>query len=60
MWFRILLFAILIYLVIRTINQFLSGGKTEESSKQKAKQVNKDRKVSKDVGEYIDYEELDD
>ena len=59
MWLRLLLFAILFILVIRLINQFIAGAKPEKDSKIKNK-TSRDKKVSKDVGEYVDYEELDD
>ena len=59
MWLRILLFAILFILVIRLVNQFLAGAKPKEDPKVKNK-TNGGKKVSKDVGEYVDYEEVDD
>ena len=61
MWFRLLLFGILAYLVIRMISQFFSGssGKKKEPDIKGSKPKDS-RKVSKDAGDYIDYEELDD
>ena len=59
MWLRILLIAILIYLVVRLVNQFLSGPKQDDKSNVNNKK-SRDKKVSRDVGEYVDYEELDD
>ena len=57
MWLRIILFGFLIYLVIRLINQFVSGltGKKKDDNEPGPKE----RKVSKDVGEYVDYEDVD-
>jgi hypothetical protein len=60
-WFRLLLFGILAYLVIRMISQFFSGGSGKKKEPDiKGGKAKNSRKVSKDIGDYIDYEELDD
>lgn len=53
--FRVLLFALLIYLIIRMIREFLTGPKEEDTN---VKSSAKERKVSRDVGEYVDFEEV--
>lgn len=52
---RFVLFFVLSYLVIKLIRDFISGGKKKE---EKLKDSDNSRKVSKDVGEYVDYEEV--
>ncbi len=58
---RVILVSLIVYLLIRSFVRFFedqgsSAGKPEHDGK------NKDRRsgVSKEVGEYIDYEEVDD
>jgi len=51
---RILLFSVLFYLIIKLIRDFMSG----PSDKSKVKADSSKRSVSKDVGEYVDYEEI--
>lgn len=60
MLFRIILFGILIILIIRMFNRFTSGSAPKDRSGVKNDGKSKSRKVSKDVGEYVDYEEVDD
>ncbi|MCD4769765.1 MAG: hypothetical protein K8R35_06315 [Bacteroidales bacterium] len=60
MYIRIILFGILIYLIIRLIRRFLSTIRTPDDNTSKSKTSNSRRKVSKDAGEYVDYEEMDD
>ncbi len=56
---RYLLICVIGYLLIRS---FVKFGQEDKSSGDKHKAVNKDKvpqkKVSKEVGEYIDYEEI--
>ena len=52
--FRFLLFAILIYLVVRMIREFMAGPKDDDN----LKKGSEGRKVRKDAGEYVDYEEV--
>ncbi len=52
---RVLLFALLIYLIIKMIREFLAGPKEEDTN---VKSSAKERKVSRDVGEYVDFEEV--
>lgn len=58
MLFRIILFGTLIILIIRMFNRFTSGSAPKDRSG--VKNDGKSKKVSKDVGEYVDYEEVDD
>ena len=59
MFFRVILFGILLYLVIKLINQFVSGLRGKDPEVDKNQDKDKGRKVSKDVGEYVDYEDVD-
>ena len=57
MYFRLFLFILLGWLIIRMIRQFLAGsGRSKEDITNPG---SKGKQVSKDVGEYVDYEELD-
>ena len=53
--FRVLLISLLIYLVVKLVREYLAGPKEED---QNIKSKDKARKVSKDVGEYVDFEEV--
>jgi large-conductance mechanosensitive channel len=57
---RFFLVSLIVYLIVRS---FLSYGKTGEDQKQNRRSEDKnfkqDRKVSKETGEYVDYEEVD-
>ncbi|GEM_PF-1450116 len=53
--FRFLLFAFLIYLIVRMIRGFMSGPRQEDTN---MKAGGKERRVSRDVGEYVDFEEV--
>jgi hypothetical protein len=54
--FRFLLFAVLIYLIVRMIRKFFSAPKEDDKN---VKTSSNGRKVSKDVGDYVDYEEIE-
>jgi len=54
--FRVLLISLLIYLVVKLVRESLSGPGEEDKN---VKSTDKSRKVSKDVGEYVDFEEVD-
>lgn len=56
---RIVLIAILIYLLVRSFRNFFVG---EEENKKKNERNNSPakKKISKDTGEFIDYEEIKD
>lgn len=56
MLFRFLLFAVIFYLLVKLVREIMRGGKKEE----KVKSSTEKRTVSKDVGEYVDYEEVKD
>jgi hypothetical protein len=57
---RFFLVSLIVYLIVRS---FLSYGNTGEDQKQNRRSEDKnfkqDRKVSKETGEYVDYEEVD-
>ncbi len=57
MYIRIILVIILIWLLIRMFSQYLRSG---NQSNQNNTDPGNGRKVSKDTGEYIDFEEVDD
>ncbi len=61
MWFRLLLIGLLIYLVVSAVGRFLTGGKKRDGGEGAADVRGGDKKgVPRDMGEYVDYEELDD
>ena len=57
---RIFLISLIIYLFVRSFMRF---GEPDEEIQQKKEPENKnikgDKKISKKIGEYIDYEEID-
>lgn len=55
---RIALIFLIIYLVVRSFMKFASAGGTSIKNEDTGNKSNKTG-VSKDVGEYIDYEEVD-
>lgn len=59
---RFILINLLIYLIIRSIIRSFRSGETEEPSSQREEKKKKwtfrEKGVSKEVGEYIDYEEI--
>ncbi len=59
MYIKLILFVILTYLIIRFIRRLLSPPRTGGDDTIKSKADKNTRKVSKDVGEYIDYEDVD-
>jgi len=62
-WFRLLLIGILIYLIVNLVGRALGGGqkKSPEGSRSTEGNNKKGKKgVPDDVGEYVDYEEVDD
>ncbi|MCE5346855.1 MAG: hypothetical protein LLG13_11305 [Bacteroidales bacterium] len=60
---RFILINLLIYLIIRSIIRSFRSGDADEPSSQREEQKKKwtfrEKGVSKEVGEYIDYEEID-
>ncbi|MBN1388748.1 MAG: hypothetical protein JW965_09895 [Bacteroidales bacterium] len=63
MWLRIILIGILIYLIASIIGRYLSGGKKKGKDKDNitgSGNTGRRKGVPDDVGEYIDYEEVDD
>jgi hypothetical protein len=62
-WLRLILIGILIYLIVSIIGRYLSGGKNKGKDEDNLTgSGNKGRRkgVPDDVGEYVDYEEVDD
>ncbi len=61
MFFRLLLIGLLIYLVVSAVSRFLSGGKQKDGGEGAADVRGGGAKkgVPRDMGEYVDYEELD-
>lgn len=58
---RIILLGILIILIVSMIGRFLSGGKPKGSGEaDNVKGSPKKKGFPDDMGEYVDYEELDD
>ena len=55
MYLRLILIAILVYLVVKLVRDVAGGSQSSNSSS-----GGNDRKVSRDVGEYVDYEEVKD
>ncbi|MDZ7739110.1 MAG: hypothetical protein U5K32_08625 [Bacteroidales bacterium] len=62
MFFRLLLIGLLIYLVVSAVSRFLTGGGKKDRTDDDADvSGGGDKKgVPRDMGEYVDYEELDD
>lgn len=63
MWLRLILIGILIYLIVSIIGRYLSGGKKkdrDEDERTDAGNKGSKKGVPDDVGEYVDYEEIDD
>jgi len=57
---RIILIGLIIYLVVRMfVRYFEITGDTGQESGQNGKNTPDKKKVSKETGEYIDYEEVD-
>lgn len=57
---RFILISLIFYLVIRSFRKFWEGEATEKHSSQQGNKSNISSKgVSKDTGEYVDYEEVD-
>lgn len=59
MYIRLILFGILTYMIIRYIRRFFAGLGASKDSSVKSKPTDSKRKVSKDAGEYIDFEEME-
>ena len=59
MYLRLILFGVLAYLIIRLVRQVFSGQGSKRDNTVNSKKGEDKRKVSKDVGEYVDYEDMD-
>jgi hypothetical protein len=56
---RYILISIIVYLIIRSFIKLGEGKKSETQVNQNKKESNiNNKKVSKEVGEYVDYEEI--
>jgi len=53
---RFVLFAVLFYLVYKLLREFFTGERKEK----KVTPPDSERKVSKDIGEYVEYEDVKD
>lgn len=59
--FRILLFALIIFLIVKMFLPTFRTSKQTDNKKNDIKMTGEKKKkhISKDVGEYVDYEEMD-
>ncbi len=53
---RVFLIGLIIYLLVRS---FFMYGRDDNDQEQERKNKEKSKKISKDTGEFIDYEEVD-
>jgi seryl-tRNA(Sec) selenium transferase len=56
---RIVLIGIIIYLLVRSFRRYFLGEEEKTKKTEKSNSPSK-KKISKEVGEYIDYEEIKD
>ncbi len=56
--FRYFLICLIIYLIVRSFIRYSAGDDQPERSEPES-QTKTNKKVSKEIGEYIDYEEVD-
>jgi large-conductance mechanosensitive channel len=56
---RFILISIIIYLVIRSFNRYFEEMNSGREQEQKRQDTSKSKGVSKEIGEYTDYEEVD-
>ncbi len=54
--FRVLLISLVVYLVVKLVRDSMTPPKEEDKT---VRSKDKSRKVSKDVGEYVEFEELE-
>jgi hypothetical protein len=56
---RVILIGLIIYLIVRSFTRYADGaGPTTNKDGQKINGKKETKKVSKEIGEYIDYEEV--
>ncbi len=60
MWLRLILTVILIYLIVSAIGRYLSGGRNKDDKTSVKGNNNSKKGFPEDMGEYVDYEEVDD
>ncbi len=56
---RFVLISIIIYLIIRSVNRYFEEMARDRERGQKQENTSKSKGVSKEIGEYTDYEEVD-
>lgn len=56
MFLRFVLFSVLFYLVYKLLRELFTGERKEKN----VSSTNSERKISKDIGEYVDYEDVKD
>ena len=56
---RFILISIIIYLIIRSFNRYFEEMNSGRERGQKNENMSKTKGVSKEIGEYTDYEEVD-
>ncbi|HKL67037.1 MAG TPA: DUF4834 family protein [Bacteroidales bacterium] len=59
MWIRLILLGLLIFLLVRAISGYLSGDNKKKNDTN-IRNNGKKKNFPEDVGEYVDYEEVDD
>jgi large-conductance mechanosensitive channel len=55
---RFALISLIVYLIIRSFVKYMEAEKPVTGRTETKKASNQDKKVSKEIGEYIDYEEV--
>jgi len=56
---RFVLISIIIYLIIRSFSRYFEEMNSGRERGQKQENTSKSKRVSKEIGEYTDYEEVD-
>ncbi len=57
---RIILVGIIIYLLVRSFYRYFQPGDEKKVKEPEDKNSSRKKKISKEIGEYIDYEEIKD
>jgi len=55
---RVILVGIIIYLLVRSFYKFFQGGDDKKVQEHENKNSSRKKKISKEIGEYVDYEEI--
>lgn len=56
--FRVFLIGLIVYLIVRSFTKYSEGDLTSHKPTPENKDTSS-KKISKEIGEYVDYEELD-